>query len=66
MIVGAYQLDLYCDHYVDFDDVHSYREFPYTYTGTNERVCRRDAKADGWVIKGEKALCPKCAKGEAS
>jgi hypothetical protein len=55
---GGYSLDCYCDH---DNDEHKFNEFPHNFYGSNERECRRQAKAAGWRFHhGGTATCPKC------
>jgi hypothetical protein len=66
MVVGGYELHLYCDYP---DDTYAHRgsgQFPGPgfgeFSGDKGSECRRDARQSGWKIeKGEmRALCPMC------
>lgn len=58
MIIGCYSVDLYCDAE---NPAHEYGEFPHQFTGLNEPVCIRQARAKGWKITTKRQLCPKCS-----
>lgn len=64
MIVGAYTLDCYCDNVTPGvnDSRHEYGEFPHQYVHEYGSVCRKRARADGWLFKRDgKTFCPKCS-----
>lgn len=68
---SGYTLDLYCDHWggpnsptnTRPDGVHSWSEFPHTFTGETFDYCARVARRRGWVIRRRTrtATCPKCS-----
>lgn len=72
MIVGAYTLDLYCDHpehngfilssgkmLVLFNGKQV--ELAHQFVGRTERYCRKQARKAGWVFKrGREVVCPFC------
>ena len=72
MIVGCYDMHLYCRHdrpvsYVqEYQPVplghHRHGEFPHQFTGRTDADCRRKARASGWVFSNGDATCPRCAK----
>jgi len=63
MIVGCYTLDLYCENDGQYPDgIHSYDEFPHTYSHENGSQCRSAARKDGWKLTQGKAICPKCTR----
>ncbi len=59
MLVGCYTLDLYCDNFKAIE--HKFGDFPQQYTDEFGSACRRLAREDGWLIKSDKQLCPKCS-----
>ena len=64
MQVGCYVLDLYCDNTkIDFEEdmkIHSFNQFPHTYTAEFGSTCRREARERGWTINKDKIICPEC------
>lgn len=72
MIVGGYDLHLYCDSdrtktVADYEKnswcEHLWDEFPHKYTGATFGQAAKKARRDGWIINRDKgmALCPKCS-----
>ena len=74
MIVGAYQLDCYCDTDKperpykmpitpeNWDKYHEYNQFPESFIGRSRGECMRAARRAGWrFTRHGKALCPKCS-----
>lgn len=59
MIVGCYTLDLYCDKE---NDAHEFNEFPHQFTGRTKSSCIRQAIKNGWSVRLDKAVCPKCKR----
>ena len=60
MIVGGFELHLYCDN-----DKHIYLgNEPAQFVGETRDECYREAREKGWKILHKKraAYCPKCAK----
>ncbi len=60
MIVGGYQLDLYCDgEHPPYD-----RAATYTFTGWDRAQARKAARKAGWSFAkdGKKTYCPSCSK----
>ena len=64
MIVGGYDLHLYCD----FAGPHGFRESRGQFSGCRKSDAIRAAKSDGWRFFGSgtstTAKCPKCVKGK--
>lgn len=66
MIVGGYDLHLYCD--VDSADGmpskshHGYKEGAGQFYGETRADAMRSARQSGWAIRHGKATCPKCRK----
>jgi hypothetical protein len=67
MIVGCFQLDLYCDYE---NGNHAFKAFPVTYTGETRSRCMQQARNSGWTfwkVEGElKARCPLCSKNHVT
>ena len=72
MIVGCYDMHLYCRHeslpfvYVmDYEPCpkghHRNDEFPHQYSGKTEADCKRQARAEGWKFSTGDATCPRCS-----
>ena len=65
MIIGCYDLHLYCDNqkddYKEDKLIHKYNEFPHRFTGHTEGQCFKKARANGWLIGKERQLCPRCS-----
>jgi hypothetical protein len=56
-MVGGYSLHLYCDF---ANEKHRWDEFPHEYSGETAAECKRQSRADGWLLKAGVATCPKC------
>lgn len=73
---SGYTLDLYCDHWSGpnsmtnemADGIHSWTEFPHTFTGETWSECAKKARKRGWVIHNSNrtATCPKCSNNRKS
>lgn len=59
MIVGCYDMQLYCDH-CDRNWPHG-EAFPFVIAGPSERSCRAEAKHRGWALRKGDVRCPDCA-----
>ena len=61
MIVGCYDLHLYCD--ANGCPLTKELKMPRQYTGPTLGYCLRDARKDGWRVnvRKDKAICPKCS-----
>ncbi len=68
MINGSYSLHLYCDSGKSLEEQaigHAWTDGdsnPDEIYGRNERECRQVAKRKGWILRGDRAICPTCAK----
>lgn len=68
MIVGGYDLHLYCELVAvrrgEAEDAlgHSYDEFPHMFNGPNARNCYTQARRRGWLLQlgNGRAICPRC------
>lgn len=68
MIVGGYELHLYCEHnaiqHGDVSDAlgHRYDEFPHTFYAETGAETRTAARKAGWRLDLNEghAFCPKC------
>lgn len=68
MIVGGYDLHLYCDNVPEGpwspEEIHGFNEFPHTDFGSFETgaQARALARKKGWLLNLAQgtALCPKC------
>lgn len=62
MIVGCYDMHLYCD-FPDDAWEHRHRE-PATFQGRTFSGAQREAKRKGWHFNrdGERVICPSCIK----
>jgi hypothetical protein len=65
MIVGGYEMHLYCDHPEHLHPIQTGVE----YFGKNLSDCVRQAKKDGWLLRMKKspqeAICAECRKKKA-
>lgn len=75
MIVGGYDLHLYCDTGNDAPDTVNPATVPHLhgylgggqseYAGHNEADCKRQAKKAGWhFARDDRVYCPKCNKSK--
>jgi hypothetical protein len=64
MIVGGYQLDLYCDTEPSCPHANKFTSVQAQYVGQTERECLKQARKDGWKFKKDNTLCycPGCAR----
>lgn len=60
MIVGGYDLQLYCDRE---SPAHGYKEFPHQFSSEFGHRARRNARRAGWKLnlRDGTAICPKCS-----
>ena len=60
MIVGCYNMDLYCDGV----GPHRYNQFSEQYVGNSKKEVYKEARHRGWMLleKSQQAFCPKCSK----
>ncbi len=65
MIVGCYDLELYCDNGDNGEDCPDYKSWCMnpngTFTGYDRAEAYRKARSLGWRIGKEKCYCPKCS-----
>lgn len=64
MIVGCYDMHLYCDHGGDpYGGACEHTEGPAEFTGKNQRECLSKARKRGWTYTLDgKAYCPEHKK----
>ena len=66
MIVGCYDMNLYCDLEDEnaiqspdgYSDGHPYDYFPHRFTGETRSECIKEARKSGWLISSSRQLCP--------
>lgn len=60
MIVGGYELHLYCDCCKKYERLHKHGPHPDVFAGQTRAGCMRQARQDGWTFRKGKCRCSEC------